>query len=379
MVSSMDRGKNGNEPMATVNFIGENSHATIPLDKVAHFREKFDDYSVTKKRGLIEAIKIAEDIEKGVTTYKGEVLPAILCWLEEKERISRKEKQRVTSVEKKPAKKPKRAADTKSEPVEEAPGPKAKKEEEKKGGDAAMDTEGNNSCRSKKRAQSEDSPVPEGKETLLQKEQDLIKKLAKGKNSKAILGKQKRVSECLKTIEEENLTTELLHDSRLGVDLQQFANVCMRTASLAPLLKSAQDVLKKMKRIVLTSYFGEEEEPHEPEVEKMEEVKSVAEDANVIVNATCNVPQQEIPAAAATAEPESKKPEEADKPKDPEPEIAAPAAVPSPIPAEKTEPEPRKELEPMVLGAPKEPALTVIVCQELADLLEEVRRAGVMQ
>jgi len=36
-----------------VNFIGENSHARLPLDKVAKFHQNFSEYSKMKKKKII--------------------------------------------------------------------------------------------------------------------------------------------------------------------------------------------------------------------------------------------------------------------------------------------------------------------------------------
>jgi len=55
-----------------VNFIGENSHARLPLDKVAKFHQNFSEYSKMKKKKLLESIEIARKIIGGETTYEAE-------------------------------------------------------------------------------------------------------------------------------------------------------------------------------------------------------------------------------------------------------------------------------------------------------------------
>lgn len=55
-----------------VNFIGENSHAQLNLDKVAKFQDKYNEFAKMKKKKLLEAIEIANKIVKGETTFKAE-------------------------------------------------------------------------------------------------------------------------------------------------------------------------------------------------------------------------------------------------------------------------------------------------------------------
>lgn len=42
-----------------VDFIGDNTHQTVPYDKVANFVDKYSEYSKTKKRDLLESIETA--------------------------------------------------------------------------------------------------------------------------------------------------------------------------------------------------------------------------------------------------------------------------------------------------------------------------------
>mmetsp|Transcript_5963 Transcript_5963/g.5255 ORF Transcript_5963/g.5255 Transcript_5963/m.5255 type:complete len:88 (-) Transcript_5963:399-662(-) len=48
-----------------VNFLGENSHAKLPLDKVGKFAENRAEFSKMKKKKLIESVQIAERIIQG--------------------------------------------------------------------------------------------------------------------------------------------------------------------------------------------------------------------------------------------------------------------------------------------------------------------------
>jgi len=71
MVSRTEKSRNSSETMVVVNFIGENSHAVLPLDKVVHYREGYEQFSATKKKSLLDAIASANRIEAGDTTFKG--------------------------------------------------------------------------------------------------------------------------------------------------------------------------------------------------------------------------------------------------------------------------------------------------------------------
>ena len=74
VVSHTEKPRNGTEPQVIVNFIGENSHAVLLLDKVVHYRDGYKQFSATKKRSLLDAIKTADEIEAGKTTFKGTIL-----------------------------------------------------------------------------------------------------------------------------------------------------------------------------------------------------------------------------------------------------------------------------------------------------------------
>ena len=52
-----------------VNFIGDNTHAELPLVKIEKFEKKLIEYSKTKKINLLESITIAKKIINGEMTY----------------------------------------------------------------------------------------------------------------------------------------------------------------------------------------------------------------------------------------------------------------------------------------------------------------------
>ena len=51
------------EESAVVNFIGDRTHAFLPLDKVAQYDLKYKELSKTKRRDLQDAIKVANKIK----------------------------------------------------------------------------------------------------------------------------------------------------------------------------------------------------------------------------------------------------------------------------------------------------------------------------
>ena len=57
------------EPRILVNFIGDRSHAELPINKIESFKENIPDLSNVKSRSLYRSIKIANKILKGEITY----------------------------------------------------------------------------------------------------------------------------------------------------------------------------------------------------------------------------------------------------------------------------------------------------------------------
>jgi len=61
--------KNTREVSILVNFIGDNSHSVLPLDKIEKFEKKFYEFSKTKKRPLLYSIKLARKFIKGELSF----------------------------------------------------------------------------------------------------------------------------------------------------------------------------------------------------------------------------------------------------------------------------------------------------------------------
>lgn len=53
------------ETKVLVNFIGDNSHSELPLNKVEKFDSKFDEFSKAKQRSLQNSVKLAKKIISG--------------------------------------------------------------------------------------------------------------------------------------------------------------------------------------------------------------------------------------------------------------------------------------------------------------------------
>ena len=60
------------ELIATVDFIGDNSHVELPLQKLEKFADKHEDFSKTKKKSLIKSIEIAKKINAGEIPFEKE-------------------------------------------------------------------------------------------------------------------------------------------------------------------------------------------------------------------------------------------------------------------------------------------------------------------
>jgi hypothetical protein len=52
-----------------VNFIGDESHAELPMSKVCKFESKSDEYSNTKHKGLLNSIRLAKKIHEGELSF----------------------------------------------------------------------------------------------------------------------------------------------------------------------------------------------------------------------------------------------------------------------------------------------------------------------
>ena len=56
--------ENNKEIKVLVNFLGDNTHAEIPLPKIENYEKKYEEYSKTKKKTLQKAISIANKLLK---------------------------------------------------------------------------------------------------------------------------------------------------------------------------------------------------------------------------------------------------------------------------------------------------------------------------
>jgi hypothetical protein len=378
VVSSVDKGKDGNETQITVNFVGENSHAVLTLDKVMKYREGYAQCSQTKKRSLLDAIETANRIEAGTTTY-----------IDEKEKLKKKNKAREETDKKGVESKKRKLPEKSIEPPA-------------------------NVTRSitKKTMQVDKKSLPiilkEG--FYLKRTQSFFKKLML-QSSKAIMAKKAKVKESLKEIAGENITVNQLQETRLGFDLQQFANVCSKTPLLAKIKDNVQMVLNKLKLNAISSLFGGEENSsllHDAD-KKLDEAElntdkktrvvkrseSKAENAkesdnkdnNELINSKLN---EELKEKLPETKIENNNQEDLESKKDKDPELdkeechkeqvkevvkeeqkVEPAVEiePEPIKVEKVRDESKQRGS---MRAAKEPAMMLIVCREIARLLEEV-------
>ncbi len=96
-----------------VGFIGDNTHATLPKQKLAKFMKEYKNFSKTKKKLLLESIRIAKEMidSKG----KGE---------DEKEKIRKNIEKQEKEKKVKPKKENKE--DSETDHLEEKPKPKRK-------------------------------------------------------------------------------------------------------------------------------------------------------------------------------------------------------------------------------------------------------------
>jgi|LauGreDrversion4_2_1035121.scaffolds.fasta_scaffold283989_2 hypothetical protein len=60
-----------------VNFLGDNTHAEIPLQKIENYEKKYEEFSKTKKKNLQKAILLANKLVKGENINDSNNKPAI--------------------------------------------------------------------------------------------------------------------------------------------------------------------------------------------------------------------------------------------------------------------------------------------------------------
>jgi hypothetical protein len=53
-----------------VYFIGDDSHSSLPLNKIEKFNVKFEEFSKTKKKSLLNSIEIAKKIISGEIPFE---------------------------------------------------------------------------------------------------------------------------------------------------------------------------------------------------------------------------------------------------------------------------------------------------------------------
>eukprot|EP00826_Nyctotherus_ovalis_P014769 TRINITY_DN14145_c0_g1_i5.p1 TRINITY_DN14145_c0_g1~~TRINITY_DN14145_c0_g1_i5.p1 ORF type:complete len:235 (-),score=61.14 TRINITY_DN14145_c0_g1_i5:313-1017(-) len=170
----------------------------------------------------------------------------------------------------------------------------------------------------------------------LKRTQNFLKRLV-GQSAKNIIAKKAKIEESLQEILDENPSVDQLKTSKLGQDLQVFANSCGKIPSLAQIQKSVQSVLDKLKRKVILALFGKEEflNPGSDSIKDSESHRSN--------------PIKEKGQSAHSKELEEHIIKEAE----------------SEVQPENTSP---KEVYLKI----KEPAVMLVVCKEIADLLKKV-------
>lgn len=185
--------------------------------------------------------------------------------------------------------------------------------------------------------------TPGRSDSRIKQAQSFLKKLL-NQNTKTIITKKAKIKETLNDILSEVLTVDQLKTSRLGQDLQQFANMCNKATVLSEFQKPTQTVLNKLKEDVILSLFGAEETNNQDE--KMEE----------------SLPKEEK--KIQTNEQSSKEPVEEFKKEEakPEEEYISNANTP----------EKKSESSETSSANAKEPAIMLIVCKEIAELLKKV-------
>lgn len=170
----------------------------------------------------------------------------------------------------------------------------------------------------------------------LKRTQNFLKRLI-GQSAKNIIAKKAKIEESLQEILDENPSVDQLKTSKLGQDLQVFVNSCGKMSSLAEIQKSAQLVLDKLKREVILVLFGKEEFLNQ----KPDSIKdSGSHHSNPIKQKDQSVHSKDLE-ENVMKEAESEVHPESTSPKEVHLEI-------------------------------REPAIMLVVCKEIADLLKKV-------
>jgi hypothetical protein len=322
VISSVGKSRNNGEPQVTVNFVGHNSHAILPLDKIVNYRDRYSEFSKTKKRSLLDAIEIANRIEAGTTTY-----------IDEEEKLLKKNKFKKANEKKSIGSKKRKAP-----------------EKQRFSDNLANNIRLNPKVNSSKETPSNGSERNSSSgriEFRLKQKQVFLKKLL-NQNAKTVVTKKAKIEETLNEILSEALTVNQLQSSRLGQDLQQFANICSKSRALIEFQKTTQTVLNKLKEDVILSLFGA------AETEKMQDNNKLHES---LPKEEIKSPSNDQPSHKLRAVKEVKKEEE---------------KVEDLVMVKTRTPERRSESSESFLANAKEPAIMLIVCKEIAELLKKV-------
>ena len=197
---------------------------------------------------------------------------------------------------------------------------------------------------------SERNSFSEKIEFKLKQTQAFLKKLL-SQNTKTIITKKAKIEEILNEILSEALTVDQLQTSRLGQDLQQFANICSKSRALSEFQKTVKTVLNKLKEDAILSLFGAAETNN-------------LETENIYNKLNESLPKEEL--KIPINEQSSKKLKVVKEAKKEE-------AKPEESIIVKTKTMERKsESSELFIGDAKEPAIMLIVCREIAELLKKV-------
>ncbi len=311
-----DERDGSDEPIAIVNFIGDQSHAYLPMSKVVPYTENRLEFAKTKRKDLTEAVNAADIlVAKGPRIHLSENYAA---WAESP----------IHEAKKRPI--PDKRVIIESE--EESEGTPLFEHSASSGSGAKIAT------------------VEDAKNLLAQ--------LAIAKDVELCYNQRNSVKECIKAINENVVEHGVIMKTGIGAFLKRFTIIYGRNHRLQNVVEYAKNCLAKLEKIVLEAYFGgpleAEEELEEPQQHKRKKLKHTGEEA-----------------------PEEKKTNTKPKAENKENESAAqvkiepddsPAGKPQEILTVPAEPEPVvSETEPA-----KDSALMISVCQEIAKLIEEV-------
>ena len=211
-------------------------------------------------------------------------------------------------------------------------------------------------------------PVIAAPSQPLQHEQAFLARLLGNSDPKKILAGQKKAEECLRTIAGERLSPEFIHTSKLGITLQQLVNKCRHHSELAPLGSLVHKILLKLKAEITAILFGEEEFVLKPEIVDSKKIES--EEARNTHKGHKGPVEHKSPEPQQPKTTEAKETPEQSEAKISKESKPAPAPAPEAIPSQSRQ----NESDDPMLSNPKDPEMMTHICQQLAKLLEEVRK-----